>query len=571
MSVITGFLEIIGVGLVFPLLILLVKPDSINEVPYASDLLVLLGDVTGEEMTILLIALIAIIMFLKAGYMVSFYYFQAKILASWKAALSKRLMRIYLYSDFKIHMQKNSAEIIRNLSLSSAVLDQYIVPLINIGVNIIIALCLASLLVAMLPYETFFGIIVLVVVSALMYVGTRKYFGQLGKESNDLHRQRQLLMQQSIGAIKESKVKGVEGFFIDKFFKIELGYFSRQGRYNFIASLPPLSIETAIILSMLALIGYTILSTEQQSESIAVLGLLAAAMFRLSPIANRILTALNLLSIGKNSVDIIAKEVIELEARVISHQVREGERFNDWQYLHFANVSYDYPDGTLGIKNLTVKINKNEFIGITGPSGGGKSTFLMMVLGLLAPTEGDIRVDETLLAGANRLRRWQNGIGFVPQGFYIFDAPLSENIAYSSKNIDEGQVLSVIKQAHLHEYIKTKNDDIHSGVGENGGLLSGGQKQRVVIARALYQNPDILAFDEATSALDVNIEKAITDEILALKGNKTIFAIAHRLSTLRHCDRILVMDKGEVVDFGSFEELSERCKMFQTLVQNSNL
>jgi ATP-binding cassette, subfamily B, bacterial PglK len=181
-------------------------------------------------------------------------------------------------------------------------------------------------------------------------------------------------------------------------------------------------------------------------------------------------------------------------------------------------------------------------------------------------------LDDGELKTPESVRTWQNGIGYVPQSPYLIDGTLTDNIAYAADDepIDEARIRKMVTMVQMDDHVDAHPDGIHCGVGEYGKRLSGGQMQRVVIARALYHNPDLVAFDEATSALDVSVERAVTDNLLKFKGKKTMVAIAHRLTTLRSCDRIIYMEAGQVVDFGSFEELEARCPAFRRLVDLSN-
>jgi len=210
-------------------------------------------------------------------------------------------------------------------------------------------------------------------------------------------------------------------------------------------------------------------------------------------------------------------------------------------------------------------------IGITGPPGSGKSTLMMLLLGLLEPTQGQILIDGQVLAGADMLRRWQNGIGFVPQGLFLIDGTIADNVAFGAQNPDLDRVRWALETAQLGEYLREQPKGVLEEVGEHGSRLSGGQKQRIVIARSLYQDPDLIAFDEATAALDVQAERALTDYLQQFKAEKSMFAIAHRISTIKHCDRILYLEAGRLSGFGSFEQLKTDSGGFAKLASLSNL
>jgi ATP-binding cassette subfamily C protein len=267
----------------------------------------------------------------------------------------------------------------------------------------------------------------------------------------------------------------------------------------------------------------------------------------------------------------MASELATCEHRGLEPTVGEFERLSHWRRLELRNVGYVYPDGTVALHGISLDLCRNEFVGITGPSGSGKSTLMMILLGLVEPTEGEILVDGVPLVGADPIRRWQNGIGYVPQGLFLIDGSIADNVAFgdSAPNLD--RVRWALETAQLGDYVRGRPKGVLDEVGEFGSLLSGGQKQRMVIARALYKNPDLIAFDEATAALDVESERALTDYLKKYKSEKTFVAIAHRISTIMDCDRIIYLEKGELAGFASFEQLKANSDGFANLAAISSL
>jgi ATP-binding cassette subfamily C protein len=212
-------------------------------------------------------------------------------------------------------------------------------------------------------------------------------------------------------------------------------------------------------------------------------------------------------------------------------------------------------------------------IGITGPSGAGKSTLAALLMGLVPPVEGRIRVDDTPLDTPARLRAWYKHIGFVPQSVFLIEDSIARNIAFGSRpeEIDEEHVWRVLEIVQMRDFVESLPNGIHEFVGEDGSRLSGGQRQRLGIARVLYDDPEILVFDEATSSLDAAIERAFSESLMQVRKTRTLIMIAHRLSTLRDCDRIVMLDKGTVLDIAPFGELRDRCPAFRNLVELSSL
>lgn len=570
-GVATAVLEITGIGLVFPLITVIMRPNSIDASPVAKSILEYLSITTQKELTLFLALSIALTMAAKTLYMISFYKWQYKTITKWKSEFSRRMMRMYVMSDFKLHMEKTPSEMIRNLSLTGVVYDQYIIALLNVGINGIVAIGIAALLFASLPMETFFSVGVMALACTVIYKSSKKHFSAIGEENHEIYRLRSICLNQSIGAIRESKILGKERYFLDAYTTLEHRTFDRQGHYNFLASLPGLIMETVIIVSMLAVVANVVFVVNGGVESLAIVGLLAAAMFRLLPLVLRMMSSLQLMHLGKPSLELVASEIAQCESRVQETSVEKDDRIAEWKTIELRNVGYTYPNGTIAIHDLNVSIGRNEFIGITGPSGSGKSTLMMILLGLVQPSEGVVLIDGVPLTDPDLVRRWQNGIGYVPQGLFLIDGSIAENVAFGDSHPDLEKVREVVVAAQLGDYLNAQPNGVKESVGEYGSLLSGGQKQRIVIARALYRDPSLIAFDEATAALDVKIERGLTDYLIGYKSQKSMLAIAHRISTIKHCDRILFLEDGRLSGYDSFDNLKADCPSFAKLASLSNL
>jgi len=532
-----------------------------------------LGIEAGASMSIFLIVLIGVIMVSKNAYMLLFNRLQYSLLARWKTELSYRLMRIYIFSDYELHLAKSSSEIIRNISLTAAVFDQYITAIIGLTTNGIMLLALTILLLLFLPEESIYGLFAIVLIAILIYYFMRRRFEDIGKEMNSIFQRRQSILRQSIGMIKETKLLARESFFLDSFKAVEGRNFNRQAHYNFLSSFPPLAIEGAVILAILALVAHILILSGSKPVGFAILGVMAATLFRVAPLINRILSALQMMNLSKNSVEIVAKELAEQEAKVYQPSA-EPDALSFKHQLRLENVSYSYPTGNVpAIRNVSLEIPRNGIVGITGTSGSGKSTLVTLIMGLLRPHGGFIRVDDKTLDSQEIMRAWHRHIGYVPQGIFLIEDSIARNVAFAAgrDDLDEARIRTTLETVQLWDFVKSLPNGMHEFVGEDGNRLSGGQRQRLGIARALYGDPEVLILDEATSALDAAIEKAFTDSLMRLRGSRTIIIIAHRLSTLRECDQIIMMEKGEAVDMASFETLESRCPSFKRLVDLSRL
>jgi ATP-binding cassette, subfamily B, bacterial PglK len=568
-SAINAFLEVTGLALVFPLLAVIMDPASVTLVPGASRLLGALGLTTHVEIIVFFIGAIAVTMTAKNVYMVSFYRWQARVVAKWKTELSRRVMRIYVLSDLRLHMEKSTSEMIRNLSFAGSVYDDYLLALLGLVVNGSVALGVVALLFVALPGATLLGVSALLIGGAVLYAATRHRFTEIAHENNENFRIRSLLLQQAIGAIRESKILGRESYFLDKFGQIEHRSFDRQGYYNFLTLLPALGLETVVVVAMLGIVGHLVFIAGA-AQGLPTIGLLAAAMFRLLPMTLRIIANLQRLNTGKPTLEVIANEIEQSEPRV-RDAIHVTDRLRDWSELRLRNVGFRYPDGTVALAGVDAVIKRGEFIGITGPSGSGKTTLMLLLLGLIDPTEGTVEVDGQPLSDPVIARRWQNGIGYVPQSLFLVDGTLAENVAFGTPGFDRARVAEVLAAAQLTAYVSSQPEGIDAPIGDYGERLSGGQKQRVVIARALYRDPDLIAFDEATSTLDVAIERALTEHLGQYRTRKSLIAIAHRLSTIEHCDKVLYLEGGAMKGFAPFAELRAANDNFRLLASLSNL
>jgi ATP-binding cassette subfamily C protein len=568
-SVLSAALEVTGLALVFPLLAVIMDPASVSMVPGAAAVLAALGVTSHAQMVVVFIVAIAATLTVKNIYMVSFYRWQARVVARWKTELSHRVMRIYVLSDLRLHLEKSASEMIRNLSFAGAVYDEYLLALLGVVVNGTVAAGVVVLLFAALPTQTLVGVSALLIGGVLLFLSTRHRFTAIAHENNENFRIRSLLLQQAIGAIRESKILGREAYFLEKFSQIEHRSFDRHGYYNFLTLLPGLALETVVVVAMLGIVGHLVFIAGA-AQGLPTIGLLAAAMFRLLPMTLRIVASLQRLSSGKPTLELIANEIEAAEPRV-RDAIHLTDRLGQWHELRLDNVGFTYPDGTVALRRINAVIRRGEFIGITGPSGSGKTTLMLILLGLIDPTEGSVSVDGRPLSDPATTRRWQNGIGYVPQGLFLVDGTLAENVAFGTPDPDRDRVAASLAAAQLSEYVASQPDGIDAPIGDYGERLSGGQKQRVVIARALYRDPDLIAFDEATSTLDVAIERALIDYLAQFRGMKSVVAIAHRLSTIEHCDKVLFLEKGELQGFAPFAALRVENENFRQLAALSKL
>jgi ABC-type multidrug transport system fused ATPase/permease subunit len=580
-AAIAGVLEIAGLLLLLPFIRLLVKPDSFQQHAWLVRLAELFGFETPLQRACLLGGLIVLLYISKNIYLVMYHFWQNRFLRRWKIAISTSLMRFYLFAPYKLHLEKTTERITRNVNnIVVNALNNFIFQGFLLISNVIAGLIILSLLIQRFFLFAVVSAVVLTITSFCQYYFLKRKLKALGKEKNRLMSEQYKNIFQGLHAIKETKVLGREQFFLDSFFGVNQSTMNNDMWTMFYNQLPPYITEVSAVLCVVIMsIGIIHSTLGDNPTMVASLGFLAAIAFRTSSIVNRVLRALQQITHSQHAIELLLGEVTSPLWQEYEHtdkalrleQKDIGFLFN--KEIVFEDLSFTYPKAKRpALKNINVHIARGEFIGIVGESGAGKTTFVDLLLGLLQPQEGQILIDETSL-DPQTLPFWQQCLGYVPQQVYISNDSAIRNVAFgvTDDQIDLAAVENALKKANLYDHLMTLSEGLQTPLGENGRKLSGGQKQRIGIARALYRHADVLVLDEATSSLDVPTEGEITQAINALKGQQTIIAIAHRLSTLKSCDRILYFEKRKLVDTGTFESLSEKYEKFAQMIKLSKI
>ena len=401
-----------------------------------------------------------------------------------------------------------------------------------------------------------------------IYSVVRKKLLSAGKLSSAVNTIRYQLLLEVMGSIKELKILGREQKFLDSYSESTSKYIGAET----ISQLSPIftryMIEAIAFGGMVLIALYLIATKEDVSKFMPLLGLYALAGYRLMPAMQQIFTSLSSLKYHVSSLDILYEQMQlpDLNFPKSSHKLGLEN------HLQLTDVSYSYPfSEKFALKNINLKIKKHAMIGLVGSSGAGKTTLVDILLGLLSSTSGKLEVDKVDVNQSN-VASWQKNIGYVPQNIFLLDDTFIGNIALgvSQDEINFKAVEKAARLANLHDFICEEfPQGYNTVIGEAGIRLSGGQRQRIGIARALYHEPELLIFDEATSALDGVTEKVIMEAIKSFAHKRTIILIAHRLNTVKECDVIYVLNKGEIVGQGSYQELYQSNEAFQSLANES--
>jgi ATP-binding cassette subfamily C protein len=465
------------------------------------------------------------------------------------------LLARYLGAEYPFHARRRSASLIEPMARASDIAYELVAgSAINILAEAVIIAALAIVLLFSAPPITLATIAIVLALVLVPVVMTRRAWERIGESERRLYQQQLHLLQQSLGAIKDVTVTGRQAFFEERFRDVKRDLGATKQRRAWSATLARLGVEATLILSLLLVVFLVMRQDMPGAGIVSVLALFAYTGFRVVPSANRIMLNVGYMREAHAWVRNMDEDMRKL--RPPAAKPYEHDRRLMQASLACENVSFGYEGGPpYALDNVSFTIERGQSVGIVGPTGAGKSTLVDVLLGLLPPTIGRVLIDGEPLEG--RERSWQRQVGYVSQDVYLLDDSLRRNIAFGLPDgaIDETRLVAAIAQARLDEVVAALPERLETVVGENGTRLSGGQRQRVAIARALYHDPPVLFFDEATAALDNQTEREVAEAIANVRGSRTIIAIAHRLSTVKNCDRLIYLRDGKLAGVGTYQEL----------------
>ncbi|HUE89951.1 MAG TPA: ABC transporter ATP-binding protein [Vicinamibacterales bacterium] len=553
---VAALLEAIGAIAVFGLLRLVVEPDRVRSTPGVSDLWLAWPTDDPSAIIGVLIALVGFFYVLRAAFLIWAEWFKDSTVARSGAQAAERLFARYLAADYLFHLKRRSASPIQEVSRSTAVAFQLVAASV---LHFIAELATMSALIAVLavtaPAATLIAVGLVLTVVAIPLVTTRRVWHRWGERMKQLEERQLHILQQSLGAVKEVKIAGREAYFEGRLRAVRRDLASVEGGRSALATAQRLGVETALIVGMLAVLWFITRGGASGADTVSLMGLFAYAGFRVVPSANRIMLNAGHWRTGRAfSKNAIADFKALRRVQLRPHGPEPVVAFNE--ALVCEDVTFTYDEGTApAVSRVHLRLRAGESLGIVGATGSGKSTLVALLLGLLQPTSGRILLDGVPLTGLERA--WQRLIGYVPQDTYLLDDTLRRNIAFGVPDalIDEQRVARSCTLAQLDDLIRQLPQGMDTPLGEDGARLSGGQRQRVAIARALYSDPAVLVFDEATAALDNQTEREVTRAIASLHGTRTLIVIAHRLTTVEACDRLIFLQDGRIAASGTYDEL----------------
>ena len=546
-----AIIEAVGIGAILPLISLLGQPDFLTRHADVALLAEWIGIENHTELIVCLVFFLVVFYVLKNAYLAWQLRLQINFSLSNQIHFSRELMANYLSKPYLFHLNHNTATLLRNVKDGGSVIfTNILVPTFQLLTELVTAFCIWLMLVVT---DSFTAIVVAGTMGGLIYALMRSFrrsIAEVAQIQNQYAARYIQSVNQGLGAIKETKVMRKEMFFLQEFADNYEQYGMAYRKFIFLNQFPRMIIETLVICALLLLIVGKIFLGNAPMDIVPLLGVLALAAFRLMPSANRIVALSTSIKFWMPLFEELYRDLLAIKARKIHHRSLALEAspspVSFQEKICVKGIRFHYPGTEEDVlSNVDFCVPKGSFVGVVGASGAGKTTFVDILLGLLPPTDGTILVDGADIR--QNLRAWQANLAYVPQSIYLVDASIRENVALGEAldAIDDVRVNRALEMAELTDFVATQPKGVETIVGERGVKLSGGQRQRIGIARALYQQPNVLVLDEATSALDNETEKSITKTILKFKGQITIISIAHRVSTLEDCDFKVRFENGQ--------------------------
>jgi len=573
---VASVIETVGVGLIGPFLNLSSHPEAIKNIAFLNWVYTQLDIQSTKKFIFLLGLVIAAIFTLKS---VLYFFVRISVFTfsfQQKKVIIGKLLHTYLSVPYTFHLNRNTSSLIKNVILETEHFTHYcLIPLLMSVANLTVTIVLLGLLAQtdILLLSLMLGTLLPIF---LVFQKLSKKFSLWGEVLSQTYQEMVRIINHSLGGVKETRVIGCEAYFEEQMEKEAQKHCQAATLYYSYESLPRILIETVLIIFIVLFISISqIVSGDNSQDFISVLGVFAVGSIRLIPSASQFVQALAQMRSHSYTLEMLYLDLKEIEqlkpqqmslkakTKLLNPAYQRSQTMKFFNKVELSNITYTYP-GTSepSIQGISLNLEKGKSIALIGKSGAGKTTLVDVILGLLEPQYGDIKVDD--LSIYNTIRGWQNLIGYIPQSISLIDDTIKRNIAFGVPDIfmNHDSLHKAIEAAQLGELISQLPDGLQTQVGERGIRLSGGQRQRIGIARALYFQREILVLDEATSALDNETESLVTEAIRNLSGTKTMIIIAHRLTTVKHCDEIYMLEKGRIIKSGTYEEVVSSQKIY---------
>ena len=574
MVLIMGLVDTLGVASIMPFMTVLTNPDMIETNFILNNLFNIAGIFgvkTYLEFTFALGISVFIILITSLCLRAITSYLQIRFILMCEYNIGKRLVENYLNQNYSWFLNRNSADLDKSiLSEVGLIIGNGFKPYINLITQGVISIMIIILLIFVdFKIAITLGLIFLLIYG-LIYKVLRGLLKQIGRKRLQDNKLRFTAISEAFGAIKEIKIGGLEEVYIERFAKPSKSYAWNQALTKIMSQLPSLAVQAIAFGCIILVTLFLMVKSGSFIDAIPIITLYAFAGYRLMPSFQQIYSSIALLRYAGPALDSLYSDMKKLKPLVAKYEnIQEDVKFNE--NISLNDVNFQYPNASrISLKKINFCIPACTTVGLVGPTGSGKTTLVDIILCLLEPQNGTLKVDGKIINKKN-IKSWQNLIGYVPQNIYLTDDTITANIALGvdPMNVDHKEIVRAAKNANIHEFIENElPKKYETTVGERGIRLSGGQRQRIGIARALYRRPQLLILDEATSALDNLTEKIVMEAVQNIGKDITIIIIAHRLSTVRECDKIYLLENGQIKSQGRFEELIESDKNFKIATQS---
>lgn len=552
---ISALFDVVGVGMIGMFLMLIVNINLLfKHMPDFMKSLLLRFD---HNILISIIGVIIIAAFiLKAGVAL---YSQRRIalfVAETVIHIKSRLMKGYQQAAYIFHLKHNSAYLINSIMQAGTFTSGVVMPSLNLTCNATIAVGIIFALMFLHPIMTILLAIMFTVIAFIYDFFMKKKMIQIGKTLAVANGEISKSILEGLGGLKEIRVLGKEKYFCDKLKNAAYNYAQSLATNNALQQVPRYVIETGASIFLIILLLGALWTGMNPVNIIPTIGVFAAACMRLLPTVNQLMIGLNQMRGSIASMQMLYAAMSELDtikdSTLMMENATKAPKFTTFS---LESIYYHYPNSQhFSVENISMVIHRGQSVGLIGSSGAGKSTLVNIILGLLTPKSGRLLLNNQPITNS---RTWLNHFAYIPQHIFLLDDTLKHNIAMGVEDadIDDDVLNKTIQMAQLTKVVEALPDGVDTLLGENGVRLSGGQRQRIALARALYHERDIIIMDEATSALDNETEKEVIDAIKALHGIKTLIIIAHRFTTIEHCDIVYKLADGKIIAQGCFADV----------------
>ncbi len=558
--VVGALFEAAGVASIIPFISVLSDPSMVTENAWLANVYAWTGMENVEAFTVAMGFLFLVVFFVSLALKALNQWVQLRFSKIRVHSVGSRLLKGYLAQSYEWFLSRHTSKLSTTiLSEVNQVISKSLLPAIEMVAQTIVVVALVILLLIIDPVLAVSATFVLGGAYAIIYMVVRGPLYRFGRRRYLANRERFRVTQETLGGVKDVKVGCLEQNMIERFMPPSFKTANEEVKASVVNMLPGHLMQAVVFGGVVGVLLYLKQVHGSMTGALPVLSAFAFAAYRLLPALQQIFRHITSMRSNSAALDGLIAEIRSLESVSDSRLQEPRTRFPELKKaIELVDIKYSYPSATeLALKGASLSIGAKERVGLVGSSGSGKTTTVDVILGLLSASAGRMLVDGVEIT-ADNVRQWQRSIGYVPQHIFLADETIAANIAFGIKpeEIDREAVIRAAKMANLHEFITARlPQGYDTEVGERGVRLSGGQRQRIGIARALYHDPEVLILDEATSALDNQTEKAVMQAVDTLANQKTIVLIAHRLSTVRECDRIYLLSNGQVVGEGRFDEL----------------